>query len=630
MAGTPRNNEQQNSPERGQSYAKKSQSSTETTRRRFSQLTGMGFLPQFLQSNDSGNKPEQLEAPEMMNTAQMDGTVQTSYYNVKNYGAAGDGESDDTGEIQTAIDDATADGGGVVFLPVGVYAISDTLSITDDDVGIVGVGQGSVVKCTFAEGDVIHAGGPESSDAVSNAFFRDFSIVSSVEKTSGAAIFCEHAERFRFHNVKAAPQTRGTRNLYDGFYFRYYDSCLLSNVYGICRHKAVTLYGKSDQTWGAGMWIGNGSRFLTPFQDSTGIHIGGSSGGIAVEDTDIIANERNVVIDEQLSGEFNREIFLNQCFLDVSASHGLDFGGAIGSLQLNNTWIASSGRPDHPVLMGRVDPDDSMLPGHNFNFREEAVGSILVDGCQIFNARGSGIVASGGEWDITGCSVHHNGLGTEGGRGIALLDSAVDNALVAGNLVVNNGPSNVGDLQGRTGSTTETTSEYGVGIYVDESVDHYLLVGNVARENTSAQITERGGPTKVVGHNLTVASDGEPTEVAVTRDDDGAVFIGEQSNRVDLAVESNRPVHVRDHVPDGWDIVGGDNHSVYTEDGTRYVEFRGAVYDETATYVAKAPGGLTDTNVYTFGPVEFNDGSGWTPVGNTADENAVIGHTDPA
>ena len=45
------------------------------------------------------------------------------YYNVKNYGAAGDGTTDDTTAIQNAIN-AMPNTGGVVFLPPGTYKIT--------------------------------------------------------------------------------------------------------------------------------------------------------------------------------------------------------------------------------------------------------------------------------------------------------------------------------------------------------------------------------------------------------------------------------------------------------------------------------------------------------------------------
>lgn len=50
-------------------------------------------------------------------------------YNVKAYGAKGDGVTDDTEAIQSAIDAVMANGGGTVFLPAGTYLISSTLLI---------------------------------------------------------------------------------------------------------------------------------------------------------------------------------------------------------------------------------------------------------------------------------------------------------------------------------------------------------------------------------------------------------------------------------------------------------------------------------------------------------------------
>jgi len=49
-------------------------------------------------------------------------------FNVKDYGAVGDGSTDDTSAIQSAIN-AVPNSGGVVYLPRGTYKISDTLLI---------------------------------------------------------------------------------------------------------------------------------------------------------------------------------------------------------------------------------------------------------------------------------------------------------------------------------------------------------------------------------------------------------------------------------------------------------------------------------------------------------------------
>ena len=49
--------------------------------------------------------------------------------NVKDYGAKGDGVSDDTDEIQAAIDAADKLGGAIVFVPTGHYLVSSTLTL---------------------------------------------------------------------------------------------------------------------------------------------------------------------------------------------------------------------------------------------------------------------------------------------------------------------------------------------------------------------------------------------------------------------------------------------------------------------------------------------------------------------
>lgn len=65
-------------------------------------------------------------------------------FNVKAYGATGDGMTNDTAAIQTAID-AAAPQKGTVFLPAGTYLVNSPLTITSG-VTFIGVGDGSIIK----------------------------------------------------------------------------------------------------------------------------------------------------------------------------------------------------------------------------------------------------------------------------------------------------------------------------------------------------------------------------------------------------------------------------------------------------------------------------------------------------
>ena len=72
-----------------------------------------------------------------------------SSFNVRDYGAAGDGMTDDTQAVVTALS-ALPDSGGTVFFPAGTYNISsaDGIRCTKSGVRFVGDGKGAVIKCT--------------------------------------------------------------------------------------------------------------------------------------------------------------------------------------------------------------------------------------------------------------------------------------------------------------------------------------------------------------------------------------------------------------------------------------------------------------------------------------------------
>ena len=76
---------------------------------------------------------------------------QDRVFNVKEFGARGDGTTDDTAAIQRAIDAAQASGGGLVYVPPGRYILSSDgshcLRVTSDGISLCGCGFSSVFVC---------------------------------------------------------------------------------------------------------------------------------------------------------------------------------------------------------------------------------------------------------------------------------------------------------------------------------------------------------------------------------------------------------------------------------------------------------------------------------------------------
>jgi hypothetical protein len=101
-------------------------------------------------------------------------------YNVKAYGAVGDGSTDDTAAIQAAIAALPAVsggyGGGNIYFPRGTYVISSTLNFTQNK-GMIGEGEGAVkIDAWGVNGVAINIQGTAGSVPDSNARFENFSM----------------------------------------------------------------------------------------------------------------------------------------------------------------------------------------------------------------------------------------------------------------------------------------------------------------------------------------------------------------------------------------------------------------------------------------------------------------------
>lgn len=92
------------------------------------------------------------------------GSTASDTFNVKAYGATGNGTTDDTSSIQAAINAAQAFGKGKVYIPPGTYLVSSTLNVTTG-ITIQGAGgcsvyettvKGSTIKSTVTSGVILN------------------------------------------------------------------------------------------------------------------------------------------------------------------------------------------------------------------------------------------------------------------------------------------------------------------------------------------------------------------------------------------------------------------------------------------------------------------------------------------
>lgn len=83
------------------------------------------------------------------NTAWVKVNQSFAYFSVKDFGAVGDGATDDTTAIQNAITTCAATSGGIVYFPPGIYACSLLTISALANVQLLGSGEGSVLKWVF-------------------------------------------------------------------------------------------------------------------------------------------------------------------------------------------------------------------------------------------------------------------------------------------------------------------------------------------------------------------------------------------------------------------------------------------------------------------------------------------------
>ncbi len=127
------------------------------------------------------------------------------YFNVMDYGARGDGTTDDTSAIQTTITAASATK-GTVYFPQGTYKITSGLTITTSGVSLLGTGAGaSIIQTPSGSESIAMLIIGDGANTCADVRIADLQFLGVTQKTANAAIklqkcFRTHLERLRTQN----------------------------------------------------------------------------------------------------------------------------------------------------------------------------------------------------------------------------------------------------------------------------------------------------------------------------------------------------------------------------------------------------------------------------------------------
>ena len=260
-------------------------------------------------------------------------TAGLPWINVRDWGAKGDGATDDTASIQAAYNAAPGTGAVVVF-PQGTYIISAAIVVPRSN--IVTEGCNSEIRTTSATADHF-----QLAAGIDRLVFRDLSLWASVTKTGGAGFrglgSVNNSSWLNVHVCSFANYAIGAASrLWNGFDFSpgVYRVYLDPGCFIISLNNGITAAS------GAELYVDCRILFC-----ANGCYLGGSIGGVYFNG-EISRCGTGVFCSTGFTGSTNREIFFEErAIIDSCKDYGLNItAGSVAILDVSGSWFTSSGQ----------------------------------------------------------------------------------------------------------------------------------------------------------------------------------------------------------------------------------------------------------------------------------------------
>jgi hypothetical protein len=380
--------------------------------------------------------------------------------NVKDYGAVGDGVTNDTTAIQNAINAAQSLGTGGrgidVYFPAGVYYINATLTVLQDNVRLIGAGRGStVIYPNFASGDIIQFGNGTTARAQQG--FLHMQIFAPAARTTGVGINIQYSadfllEDFAMNNMVIGVQIGTAANPSLKVHIRNgtINALLVTTGVGI-----YVLNGLGGDTYIEDIVMSNAPAS----KPAAGIRVT-QSGHCSILRTNVTSCLIGLDVNPGAAQDVSY-MFIDHSLFDSCGTHGARFSptaatGRIRNVMSVNCWYSGS----------------STNYGIEFGGSSGTLNALSFIGCRILNNYNHGVYisyASARNISFTDCTISGNGTQTT-------------NTYDGINIVANvSGLSVVNCKIGQAGTAT-SIQRYAINIAAGTSED-IQLIGNDCQPN---------------------------------------------------------------------------------------------------------------------------------------------------
>ncbi|MBP2494726.1 hypothetical protein ABID82_007270 [Methylobacterium sp. PvP062] len=346
----------------------------------------------------------------------------------QDFGAVGDGVADDTTALRSWL--AALGLGRRGAMPPGLYRFTQPLQFPIvSNLSLAGSGSHSSVfwyDGPDAAKDIITIGDTTSSiSQVRQCNLSGFRVASNLKMTAGAGLRMRGLVRSVLRDIIADGQD-GNGNLFHGLWFDQVDMVVLGQYEARAQGDAVRLNGALGNGAKAGLFLHQGKIAGS----GVGIRVGGAFGGFSLEQTDVIANGTNMIVDTTLTAEGNREVFIGAT---VSFDSAQDASSA--SIVLDDSLIANG-------IIAFTGTWNTSGPGH---------------GLWVKNWRGSDLIWTGGTIGAFTDNVRVDDASARatfsGGLAIRAARAYGVNPTVAGHAVVVSNVRGVGNALGTLNAT---------------------------------------------------------------------------------------------------------------------------------------------------------------------------------